>query len=523
METDVVDKLKASGNEAFKQGKLDEALTFYEKAIKTQESLSKDFSKLAILHSNSAQVYLEQKKFDQAISAASTSLEHDPGFKKSLLRRGIAHVESNKHEEATDDLRSFLRMEPKNQQAVNYLRRVFPFAKLSDALRKSFIGHYLRRELIKWPPMLIKHHCDPSFVKYLLRSTGISLGSSRVMKEFWKDGRIGSVVQEIYEVLLSPWFAIKRKKADILQESLSITLSNLMTMFIIQVVRPTGLFLELDDSFSAFKLSSFYKFEQIYCVANFLCNDIAPDQTPIKNFNYVSKFLTGLAYFDGIPSVPIPNLKVLIVLPDRNVSSKFVKDWAKFKWPIKRIEIRGASSDLSSFENFKGVLSHDVTGLRILFGQSGNDASGINLIQRLSILKRCFPNLKNLIVDLEITLVFNNGASFSDLDSLKPYLKFLMTVIDAKKVDWCNEPKVCVKIFSQGETGSNVLKNMKFIEKMVKECRSEMKELTFIRVTGPSMNKLGRITDMCAYSRIEMEANGIWFDFSFHTCDSFKL
>jgi tetratricopeptide (TPR) repeat protein len=171
METDVVEKLRANGNDAFKRGEFEEALDCYQKAIETEESLSKRFGKLAILHSNSARVYLKQKKFDQAISAASTSLEHDPGFKKSLLRRGIANVELNKHEGATDDLRSFLRMEPKSKKAVSYLRQVFSFAKLSDGLRKSFIGHYLRRAVVNWKPGFVKFCCDPAFAKYLFRLT----------------------------------------------------------------------------------------------------------------------------------------------------------------------------------------------------------------------------------------------------------------------------------------------------------------------------------------------------------------
>jgi len=521
METDVVNKLKATGNEAFKQGKLDEALTFYEKAIKMEEALSKDFSKLAILHSNSAQVYLKQKKFDQAISAASTSLEHDPGFNKSLLRRGIAHVESNKHEEATDDLRSFLRMEPKNQQAVNYLRRVFSFAKSSDVLRKSFIGHYLRRAVIKSNPMLIHFYHNPVFVKNLFRLTVVSLESSQVMKEFWKDGRINSLGSGFYILMFSPWFIAKRMKIDVFDRGLAGTLSKRMIMFIIQVVRPTGLWLEFEESLSAVEFASLYEFDKVYCKPNFLFNDTSPDQTPIKKFNHVSKFLTGLAYFDGIPSVPIPNLKVLIVLPNRTVRSKFVKDWAKFKWPIKRLEFRNAVPNLSSFENFKGVLSHDVTELHMASDNSTDGGLKINffpeLIKRLTILKRCFPNLKDLIVEFEIVLEFNNGKSLSSSNFMKPYLKFLMTVIDAKKIDWCDEPKVSVKLFSHGETRSGVLKNMKFIEETVKECRNEMKELTFIRFNGPSMNNLGMIGGMMGYSRIEMKANGVFFNFSFHS------
>jgi len=521
METDVVDKLKANGNEAFKQGKLDEALEFYEKAIETEEALNKDFSKLAILHSNSAQVYLKQKKFDQAISAASTSLKHDPGFNKSLLRRGIANLESNEHEEAADDLRSFLRVEPKSKEAVSYLRRVFSFAKLSYGLRKPFIGHYLRRAIIKSNPMLIKFFCDPSFVKYLLRSMVISLKFSRVMNDFWKGGCIGSLVQGIYVFSLPPWFVLKRMKADVLHKFSSVPLSKLMVMFIIRVIRPTGISLELEGNVSVLELCSYYQFEQVYCKPNFLFNDVSPSQTPIKQFNHVSKFLTGLAYFDEIPSIPIPKLDVLIILHFRNVHSKFVKDWAKFKWPIKRIEFRSSVPDLTSFENFKGVLSYDLTDLRITFKQPRDDGSQTNsfpeLIERLIILKRCFPNLKSLIVDLEMILAFHSGGSFSSSDFLKTYLKSLMTMIDAKKIDWCDEPKVCLKLFSPGKTGSDVLKSMKTIEKTVKECRNEMKELKFIRFHGHSMNNFGMIGDACGYSRIEMKANGVWFDFSFYT------
>jgi len=152
------------------------------------------------------------------------------------------------------------------------------------------------------------------------------------------------------------------------------------------------------------------------------------------------------------------------------------------------------------------------------YGQSKYDQTNSfpKLFEQLTILKRCFPNLKSLTVTFEITVGFNDKL-LSSSNHLKSFLKSLMTLIFTKRIDWCDYPKMCVKLFSHEETGSNVLKNMEFVEETVKECRNEMKELKLIRFNGPSMNKLRMIGGMCAYARIEMEANGIWFDFSFHT------
>jgi hypothetical protein len=55
---DDVEALKKQGNAAFKARKLEEAISFYSKAI----DLATDSGVLAVLYSNRAQAFLDQKK-----------------------------------------------------------------------------------------------------------------------------------------------------------------------------------------------------------------------------------------------------------------------------------------------------------------------------------------------------------------------------------------------------------------------------------------------------------------------------
>jgi hypothetical protein len=71
-------------------------------------------------------------------------------FIKSILRRAIAKFELGRFADATFDLRSFLKFEPKNPRAADLMRQMFEPVLMSEIISSTVVGHYLRRALTKF-------------------------------------------------------------------------------------------------------------------------------------------------------------------------------------------------------------------------------------------------------------------------------------------------------------------------------------------------------------------------------------
>lgn len=81
-------KLKESGNSAFKQGDYETALDFYTKALKVTAEESHE---RATCLKNRAAVYLKQNQNNKVIEDCSKSLEIVPDDPKALFRRCQAY------------------------------------------------------------------------------------------------------------------------------------------------------------------------------------------------------------------------------------------------------------------------------------------------------------------------------------------------------------------------------------------------------------------------------------------------
>lgn len=114
-----------------KQGKLDEAIAWYKKAIELD-------SKSAWAHGNLGFILHEQKKFDEAIACYRTAIELDPKFALAHNRLGAALATKGNLGEAIAAHGESLRLEPNNawrQNELAWLLATCPEAKFRDPKR----------------------------------------------------------------------------------------------------------------------------------------------------------------------------------------------------------------------------------------------------------------------------------------------------------------------------------------------------------------------------------------------------
>ncbi|XP_039276433.1 RNA polymerase II-associated protein 3 isoform X2 [Nilaparvata lugens] len=105
---------KEKGNAFVKQGKWDEAIAHYSKAM---EYYSEDCTYSA----NRALCFLKTNRFREAEKDCTTTLSLDSKYVKAFLRRGAARMKLKKLDAARADLNTVLRLEPKNSEARRYL------------------------------------------------------------------------------------------------------------------------------------------------------------------------------------------------------------------------------------------------------------------------------------------------------------------------------------------------------------------------------------------------------------------
>ncbi|KAL3889632.1 hypothetical protein ACJMK2_001968 [Sinanodonta woodiana] len=115
--------LKEEGNTFFKDGKYEEALSSYIKAMEVSDL--KDAEK-AILYKNMAQCHLKQKSYEEAIKAASKALELFSNDPKALYRRCQAYEQLGQIEEAYKDAAAMLKADPKNTAVKSVIERLTP-------------------------------------------------------------------------------------------------------------------------------------------------------------------------------------------------------------------------------------------------------------------------------------------------------------------------------------------------------------------------------------------------------------
>lgn len=111
---------KDKGNQAFKDGKWEEAIQMYTKAIKKGEK----HKELPIFYKNRAAAYLKESKWEGALSDCNESLKLAPNDPKALFRRAQAYEGLEKFAEAYKDATDLFKADPGNQSVQPMLKRL---------------------------------------------------------------------------------------------------------------------------------------------------------------------------------------------------------------------------------------------------------------------------------------------------------------------------------------------------------------------------------------------------------------
>lgn len=100
------DELFKQGNEAFNEGKIDEAITKYKTCVEKRANFKEAWYNLGI-------AYGRKKQFDQEIDAYKKALEADPKYTKALYNLAIAHEDKGNDDQAIEAYKKVLEAEPK--------------------------------------------------------------------------------------------------------------------------------------------------------------------------------------------------------------------------------------------------------------------------------------------------------------------------------------------------------------------------------------------------------------------------
>jgi len=98
---------KNQGNKFFSQGKFQEAITWYTKAIKEDPNDS-------AFYSNRCAAYMGINKIEDALKDAESCIRTKPDWVKGYYRKGVALVTLQRYEEAAGAFKEALKLEPNN-------------------------------------------------------------------------------------------------------------------------------------------------------------------------------------------------------------------------------------------------------------------------------------------------------------------------------------------------------------------------------------------------------------------------
>lgn len=111
------DTYKEKGNACVKRGQNQEAVHFYEKAIRL-------FDRDHTYHSNLALCYYRLERYNECIESCNASLKIQPTFAKAFYRRSLAYEALGETSKAIDDINVVVKMEPTVQSHKRDLERL---------------------------------------------------------------------------------------------------------------------------------------------------------------------------------------------------------------------------------------------------------------------------------------------------------------------------------------------------------------------------------------------------------------
>ena len=122
---------KQAGNKAYSDGKTNDAISSYSKALQ-DETLNAN--ERAIILCNRAQCYLKLNENVKAIEDTTSSLTLTPGNVKALFRRAVAYEAIGEKKDALTDYLAVYRISPSVIDAVNGIKRLESALNLPSSL-----------------------------------------------------------------------------------------------------------------------------------------------------------------------------------------------------------------------------------------------------------------------------------------------------------------------------------------------------------------------------------------------------
>jgi len=152
------EKVKAEGNELFKNGKFERASKKYKKAVgyidsdysMTDEQKAKAKTLKSPCYLNLAACKLKSKQWKDAIENCNKALEQEPNNAKALFRRGQAYNELDEWESSKNDLTLALKNAPKSAEIKKELDKLQRKIKShNDREKKRFKNMFQRMSALE--------------------------------------------------------------------------------------------------------------------------------------------------------------------------------------------------------------------------------------------------------------------------------------------------------------------------------------------------------------------------------------
>ncbi|XP_022153385.1 tetratricopeptide repeat protein 1 [Momordica charantia] len=132
---------KLAGNKLFGEGKYEEAILEYDRALQIAPDMPSAVELRSICHGNRGVCFLKLEKYNDTIKECTKAIELNPAYIKALSRRGEAHEKLENFEEAIHDMKKILELDSSNVQARKAICRLEPLAEQKrEKMKEEMIG-----------------------------------------------------------------------------------------------------------------------------------------------------------------------------------------------------------------------------------------------------------------------------------------------------------------------------------------------------------------------------------------------
>jgi len=134
-------KLKEEGNKEFQEGKCEESIKLYTKALLQCPLQEKEYRALLYANRSAAKIKYGPIARESALEDCTKSLENNDKYMKSLIRRAKLYEELDKLDDALGDYKRIFELDPSNHEARAALQRLPPIInERNEKLKEEMMG-----------------------------------------------------------------------------------------------------------------------------------------------------------------------------------------------------------------------------------------------------------------------------------------------------------------------------------------------------------------------------------------------